>query len=281
MILVRQPGPLTTVQDLGRPGHAHLGVPLAGAVDRPSLRAANALVGNASGAAALETTLVGPELLAEVDLVVAVTGARCDVTVDGVAAPCGAPFAVTAGAVLRLGAARLGVRSYLAVRGGVDVPAVLGSRSTCTLSGLGPPGLRAGDVLRVGRDVEGAVAAEPAPIPDLLEEPVLRVLAGPRDDAFAEVGPLLASSYVVTPSSDRTGVRLSGPPLQRLSKGELLSVGVVPGAVQVPPDGQPIVFLAGCPTTGGYPVLGVVLAEDLPHAAQARPGRRLRFALVD
>lgn len=281
MIVVRRPGPLTTVQDLGRPGHADLGVPLAGAVDRPALRAANRLVGNTSGAAGLETTLVGPELVAEADLVVAVTGARCDVTVDSGAAPFGAPIAVAVGSVLRLGVARVGVRSYLAVRGGIDVAPVLGSRSTCTLSGLGPPALRAGDALRVGGDVDGVVAQGPAVLPDGVEEPVLRVLLGPRENAFASLAALLVTSYVVTPRSDRTGVRLSGPPLHRVSEVELLSEGVVPGAVQVPPDGQPIVLLANCPTTGGYPVLGVVLPEDLPHAAQARPGSRLRFALVE
>ena len=279
MILVRQPGPLTTVQDLGRPGHAHLGVPLAGAVDRPALRAANRLVGNPCGAAALETTLAGPELEAEVDLVVAVTGAPCAVRVDGVPARPGAPVVVPAGSVLRLGPAEAGVRSYLAVRGGIDVPAVLGSRSTCTLSGLGPAVLRPGDRLAVGGLRTGAVGA-PELLPDVVGEPVLRVVPGPRDDAFRDVAPLTSAPYRVSPSSDRTGLRLEGPALQRVSDAELLSEGVVPGAVQVPPDGQPILFLANCPTTGGYPVVGVVPAEDLPHAAQARPGTRLRFALV-
>lgn len=280
MIVVVSPGPLTTVQDLGRPGWTHLGVPLAGAVDRAALRAANRIVGNPSAAAGLETTLVGPELLAERDLVVAVTGGRCAVTVEGEAVSFGCAVAVRRGQTLVLGPVSSGVRSYLAVRGGLDVPAVLGSRSTCTLSGLGPAPLAPGHRLAVGSAVEGAVTVEP--LPDISGEPVLRLLPGPRADAFVAgaVAVLTGSPYVVTASSDRTGLRLDGPALQRLSAGELPSEGVVPGAVQVPPDGQPIVFLANCPTTGGYPVIGVVRPEDLAHAAQARPGTPLRFRLA-
>ena len=277
MIVVGQPGPLTTVQDLGRPGWAHLGVPLAGAVDRAALRAANRMVGNPSAAAGLEATLTGPSLLVGRDLVVAVTGGRCGVTVDDEPVPFGAAVAVRRGSVLALGPVTSGVRSYLAVRGGLDVEPVLGSRSTCTLSRLGPAPLSAGDRLPVGASVEGAVTSEV--LPDIAAEPVLRVLLGPRDDAFVDPSVLLRSSYVVTPSSDRTGVRLQGPALQRVSEAELPSEGVVPGAVQVPPNGQPIVFLGSCPTTGGYPVVGVVAAPDLAHAAQARPGTALRFTL--
>ena len=296
MIVVVSPGPLTTVQDLGRPGWAHVGVPLAGAVDRAALRAANRLVGNASSAAVLETTLVGPELFFEADAVVAVTGGRCVVSLGeqalegrapvtarrGRTLQTGDPAAVSAGGTLSLGPVQRGVRSYLAVRGGFDVPPVLGSRSTCTLSGLGPLALAAGDRLAIGRDVEGAVASGPVDLPPILDEPVLRLLPGPREDAFAAdaLRVLTSSSYTVSASSDRTGVRLEGPALQRISTDELPSEGVVPGAVQVPPDGQPIVFLANCPTTGGYPVIGVVAAADLAHAAQARPGSRLRFRLA-
>jgi biotin-dependent carboxylase-like uncharacterized protein len=278
VIVVVSGGPLTTVQDLGRPGRAHLGVPLAGAVDRAALRAANRLVGNASAAAGLETTLVGPELLAERDLVVAVTGGRCPVTVDGMGVPFGVAVTVRRGRTLALGPVTAGVRSYLAVRGGLDVPAVLGSRSTCTLSGLGPAPLAAGDRLAVGAAVEGAVTFEA--LPEIAEEPVLRLLPGPREDAFVDPQVLTTSPYAVTPSGDRTGLRLEGLGLQRLSTEELPSEGVVPGAVQVPPDGQPILFLANCPTTGGYPVIGVVPARDLAHAAQARPGMPLRFTLA-
>lgn len=278
MIVVRQPGRLTTVQDLGRPGWAHLGVPLAGAVDRAALRAANRLVGSPPSAACLETTLAGPELEFEADAVVAVTGGRCELAVGDDMFEAGVAVTVRRGRTLRLGPVTAGVRSYLAVRGGLDVPRVLGSRSTCTLSGLGPAPLRAGDRLAIGSAVEGAVAG-PEELPGIVEEPVLRLLPGPRDDALTVDGlsTLTTSPYTVSASSDRSGVRLEGPALQRISSDELPSEGVVPGAVQVPPDGQPIVFLANCPTTGGYPVIGVVRAQDLRHAAQARPGSRLRF----
>jgi len=279
VIVVVSPGPLTTVQDLGRPGWAHLGVPLAGAVDRAALRAANRIVGNASGAAVLETTMSGPTLLFEADAVVVVTGGRCVVTLEEEVVPLGSTVTVRRGRTLRLGPVQHGVRSYLAVRGGIDVPEVLGSRSTCTLSGLGPPLLALGDRLPVGTSVDSAVAAEPAVLPAISDEPVLRVLPGPRDDAFTvdALRVLTSSAYTVSTSSDRTGVRLEGPALQRVSNGELPSEGVLPGAVQVPPDGQPIIFLANCPTTGGYPVVGVVLPADLAHAAQARPGSTVRF----
>lgn len=263
MIVVQHPGLLTTVQDLGRPGLAHLGVPRAGAVDVPALRRANALVGNRAGAAALEVTAVGPRLRFEVDATVAVH----DV----------ARF-VTAGTVLDVGPVPHGLRTYLAVRGGVDTGVVLGSRSTCTLSGLGPPPLRAGDRLPVGREVRG----EPrrVPVPALPAEPVLRLLRGPRAEALTPDGweRLLATAWSVSPASDRTGVRLEGPALDRAVRGELLSEGVVPGAVQVPPDGRPVVLLANGPTTGGYPVVAVVREADLWLLAQAAPGTALRFS---
>jgi biotin-dependent carboxylase-like uncharacterized protein len=280
VIVVRSPGLLTTVQDLGRPGWAHLGVPLAGAVDRAALRAANRAVGNPDGAAVLETTMLGPELHVETDAVVAVTGGRCELTVDGQGADPGVAVTVRSDRTLTVGAVSRGVRSYLAVRGGIDVPLVLGSRSTCTLSGLGPAPLAAGDRLPVGPALLGAVSHEQ--LPAIVDEPVLRVLPGPRDDALTAeaLRTLTSSPYVVSGSSDRTGVRLVGPALQRISDDELLSEGVVPGAVQVPPDGQPIVFLANCPTTGGYPVIAVVRPEDLAHAAQARPGSAVRFSVT-
>jgi biotin-dependent carboxylase-like uncharacterized protein len=263
VIVVRSPGLLTTVQDLGRPGWAHLGVPSAGAVDRPALGRANVLVGNPPGAAALEVTALGPELLFETDATVAVHET--------------ARF-VPAGTVLEVGAVRRGLRGYLAVRGGVDVEPVLGSRSTCTLSGLGPPPIRAGDRLRIGRP--GPAEPRPVEVPKLPAEPVLRLVAGPRDDALSDVGwsALTTTAWQVSPDSDRTGVRLQGPALERAATGELASEGVVAGSVQVPPDGRPVLFLANHPTTGGYPVVAVVRGDDLWLAAQAAPGRVLRFS---
>jgi biotin-dependent carboxylase-like uncharacterized protein len=263
VIVVRRPGLLTTVQDLGRPGLAHLGVPRAGAVDFAALRHANRLVGNAPGAAALEVTALGPELAFETDATVAVHGR--------------VRFVPT-GTVLDVGAVSGGLRGYVAVRGGVDVVAVLGSRSTCTLSGLGPPPLREGDRLPIGRDIAG----EPRELPPVRGgDGPLRVLLGPRDDALTDAGlrTLLSQEWTVTPASDRTGLRLAGPPLQRAGAAELASEGVVTGSVQVPHDGRPVLLLANHPTTGGYPVVGVLTALDLPRAAAAGPGDRLRFTL--
>lgn len=280
-ITVLKAGPLTTVQDLGRPGLAHLGVPRSGALDEPALRLANRLVGNEDGAAGLECTLLGVTLRADAALRVAVTGAPAPVTVDGAEVGVAAPLAVPAGAVLRVGPARTGLRSYLAVAGGVAVPPVLGSRSTDTLSGLGPAPLRDGDVLPIGPEP----ARSPAPAgrprqPD--REVLLRAYPGPRVDWFtvAAVETLLAGAYKVSPTSNRVGARLTGPVLERAVAGELPSEGLVLGAVQVPASGEPLVFLADHPTTGGYPVIAVVEPDDLPLLAQARPGTAVRFRAV-
>ena len=281
MIVVRRAGLLTTVQDRGRVGRAHLGVPRAGAADPAALRRANRLVGNPADAAGLEITRAGPELELTAPGVVAVTGAPGPVECSGVPMPHATPVAVGPGDVLTWGPMERGVRAYLGVRGGIAVEPVLGSRSTCTLSGLGPPVLSAGDRLPVGRDPGEAVPDPPPPEPPWRDEGVLRVVLGPRADAFVDPAVLLAGDYVVTGSSDRTGARLQGPALVTASAAELPSEGMVRGALQVPPDGQPILFLANHPTTGGYPVVAVVVDDDLAVAAQARPGARLRFAAVD
>ncbi len=282
MIRVRRAGLLTTVQDLGRPGYAHLGVPHAGAVDVPSLRLANRLVGNDERAAALEVTLAGPDLVFDSPTYVALTGGAVRATVDGLAVPMYVAQCIPQGGALGIGSVTVGVRAYLGVRGGIDVPPVLGSRSTDTLSGLGPPKLAAGQLLPVGSMFVGEPWEEVVPAPAAGVEVVLRVTLGPRDDRFepAAVDALCHSTWTVTSRSDRTGVRLEGPPLRWREQRELRSEGMVTGAVQVPSDGQPIVFLANSPTTGGYPVIAVVATEDLPLAAQARPGTALRFRLI-
>jgi biotin-dependent carboxylase-like uncharacterized protein len=279
VIEVVGPGLLTLVQDLGRPGWAHLGVPRAGAADVRSLRLANRLVGNVEGAAALELTAAGPQLRFRQRAWVAVCGAPVELAVDGRPAPLHVAVAVPSGALVQLGPVRAGLRSYLAVRGGIAVPAVLGSRSSDTVGGLGPAALQAGDALPVGSAVAGSVWQEPVPGVRLLAEPVLRVVPGPRDDWFvaSAVRLLTGTAWEVTPASDRVGLRLAGPELPRVAPGrELASEGMVPGALQVPPAG-PILFLANAPTTGGYPVIAVVVAADLPDAGQLRPGQRLRF----
>jgi biotin-dependent carboxylase-like uncharacterized protein len=274
MIEVVRPGPLATVQDLGRPGYAHLGVPHSGAADTASLRLANRLVGNDEGAAAIELTFGGAALRFLDPAWVAVTGAPMPGTEPN------APRHVPGGTLVGFGAPTAGVRSYVAVRGGIDVPPVLGSRSADLLSGLGPAPLVAGDRLPVG-DTRGLppILVDVAPVSAVEEEPVLRVLPGPRDDWFSPeaLSVLTGSSYRVTAESNRIGVRLSGPPLTRARDGELPSEGMVTGALQVPPDGAPIVFLADHPTTGGYPVIAVLVAPDIPRAAQLRPGARVRF----
>ncbi len=282
-VVVVRPGPLTTVQDDGRDGVAALGVPRAGALDQPARALANRLVGNAPGAAVLETTLGGVALRALTPLVAAVTGAPSPVRVDGRPGAWGAPLRLAAGALLEVGAATDGVRAYVALDGGVDVPPVLGSRSADLLSGLGPPPLAAGQLLPLGAPDGAPSWIEPLPQPAPPVELLLRLEPGPRDDWFSPgTLPLLAAArYEVSPASNRIGLRLLGPSLRRLpGRGELPSEGMVLGAVQVPPDGLPVVFLADHPTTGGYPVVGVVPAADLAAAAQARPGTPVRFAVA-
>jgi biotin-dependent carboxylase-like uncharacterized protein len=282
MIRVRAPGPLTTVQDLGRPGSAHLGVPTAGAVDRRAFGLANRLVGNRPGAAALEITLAGPELEWEAGGWLALTGGRVDALLDGRPVPMDVAVRVEAGQLLAVGTVGSGLRAYLAVRGGIDVPAVLGSRSTDTLAGLGPPPLASGDRLPLGDLTQGDPFLQVAPTPALEEEPVLAAVRGPRDDLFTPraLDTLVGTAWTVSADSDRAGIRLDGPALERRRQVELASEGMVEGSLQVPPDGHPILFLANHPTTGGYPVVAVVTDRDLPLAAQARPGARLRFRFV-
>jgi biotin-dependent carboxylase-like uncharacterized protein len=278
MIEVLAPGPYATVQDLGRPGYAHVGVPHSGAADAGSLRLANRLLGNAEGLAGIEFTFGMAHLRFLAGAWVALAGAPVPAgPVRG--AGMGVPFWVPEGAELRLGAPGWGLRTYLAVRGGIAVEPVLGSRATDSLSGLGPEPLRAGAVLPVGRP-EGVIPVDLAPPPEPWPA-VLRVLPGPRDDWFAPeaLEAMCAAPYVVSQDSNRVGVRLRGPELARAKEGELPSEGMVTGAVQVPPSGQPIVFLADHPPTGGYPVIGVVRDADLAVAAQLRPGDEVRFTV--
>lgn len=311
IIEVMRPGALALVSDLGRPGYGHLGVPRSGAADPDQLRLANRLVGNPEDAAGLELTLggaalrfggvVGADGAAGAGAVwVAVTGAAVAVRLDrGVGrgrsddgelivadhSGMGVPFAVPAGGTLTVGVPAAGVRSYLAVRGGVAVPPVLGSRSCDTLSGLGPGPLRAGDRLPVGDSAGlGPIVADVAPRAaggGGAEAVELGVVAGPRDDWFTPgaMARLRTGVYEVTSDSNRSGLRLAGPELARSRAGELPSEGMPLGALQVPPSGQPILFLADHPVTGGYPVIAVVTAASIGRAAQLRPGDRVRFRL--
>jgi biotin-dependent carboxylase-like uncharacterized protein len=277
-LLVERAGPLTTVQDLGRPGYAHLGVPRGGALDQPALRLANRLVGNPEGAAGLELTLGGFAARLTRAGAIALTGAGAPLRVDGRPAPLGAPVAVPAGARIEVGSAVAGLRPYLAIDGGLDVPPVLGSRSTDTLSWLGPPVVKDGVTLPLGPPTEPSTV-DVAPLARPAGEVRLRLRLGPRADWFTDEARelLFGRQYEISNESNRVGTRLIGAALPRAVAGELESEGIVLGAVQVPASGQPLVFLADHPTTGGYPVIGVVDAADLPALAQARPGDTVTF----
>jgi biotin-dependent carboxylase-like uncharacterized protein len=280
-LTVRAVGASVLVEDLGRTGWAHLGVPRSGALDGPAAGLANRLVGNTGDAACLEVLLGGLAVTTDAGVWVAVTGATCEVRLDGRPQAFGAAVWCPTGSELALGTPRRGLRSYLAVSGGIAVEPVLGSRSTDTLAGVGPPPVRVGDILQVGVAV-GPPAALDTPRPPPAGP--LRLLPGPRADRVAgdALALLVATSYAVSPDSDRIGLRLDGVPLPMAEGepgdgGELPSEGVVLGAVQVPPDGRPVVFLADHPTTGGYPVVAVVEEDDLWQCAQLRPGEPLRF----
>jgi len=287
-LTVERAGPLLLVQDAGRLGMAAIGVPASGALDGAAADAANRLVGNPRGSAVLELLLGDARLRAEAPTWVAVTGAAGPLTVhggpSGRPAPWAAAFRLEPGEVLAIGRAEYGLRYYVAVRGGVGAPVTLGSRSRDTLAGLGPPPLRDGDDIPIGVAETGT--ASPVPPLDALPasapaagEVTLRVLPGPQLDRFAAGAwdALLGQSWTVTAEADRVGARLDGRPLEHARRDELQSEGVVTGALQVPPSGLPILFLADHPVTGGYPVIGVVRRGDLGLAAQLRPGQRVRF----
>jgi biotin-dependent carboxylase-like uncharacterized protein len=278
---VLETGVLTTVQDAGRPGLAHLGVPRSGWLDPTAARLANRLVGNPEGAALLECVLGGLVVEAPVAVTMAVTGADCSLRMGNRAAHHAAAISVPAGGVVALGPTTGGVRCYLAVAGGITVDPVLGSRSTDTLSGLGPPVVSSGTVLPVGRAV-GGPSGVIATSRTERGGTVLRCTPGPRADWFTEgaLETLTTTAYRVGSDSDRVGLRLAGHPLAREVPGELASEGVVLGAVQVPADGRPLVFLNDHPTTGGYPVVAVVEPADLGRCAQLRPGDEVSFRWV-
>lgn len=282
MIEVLSPGPLATVQDLGRPGLAALGVGPSGAADRGALRLANRLVGNAEPAAAIEATLGGLCLRFAEPALIAGTGAIGPMTIDGRTVGMNAPLAVPAGATVVLGRSTAGLRSYVAVRGGIDVPPVLGSRSTDLLSGVGPPVLVAGSRLPIGRLTAGFPTIDLAPVRPIPDRLVLTARQGPRDDWFAAtaLAALVDQAWTISPDSNRVALRLTGPMLERVVEGELPSEGLLRGAVQVPPNGQPMLFLSDHPVTGGYPVIAVVDEADVDLAAQVRPGDVVRLRLV-
>lgn len=307
-IRVLAPGWLTSVQDAGRSGHAAIGAGVAGAMDGAALRLANALVDNDANAAAIEITLRGPRFRFETDTLIALTGAAIDARCGALAIPAWRPLAILAGTELELGDMRRGARAYLAVAGGIDVAEVLGSRSTDINAALGPfngRGLTAGDELPLARIAPerlfrlrhalraaspgrageaGAVVAahwslDPQPWFDLRGDLPVALLHGSHFDSLdaASRRALFADRFRIGNESNRVGYRLEGPKLNLGAPLELISEGVVPGTVQLPPNGSPIVLMAEAPTTGGYPRIAHVASIDLARLAQRRPGDHVRF----
>ena len=281
---VVRPGPLTLVQDLGRPGLAHLGVGTAGAMDRGALALANQLVGNGPDAAGLEILFGSAEFTTDRPVWVAVTGAWGRVTASGRAVPPRTAELLGAGESLVFGSAEHGIRFYLSARGGIEVPMVLGSRSRDTLARLGPAPLSEGDEVAIG-----ATTAGPVPSVDLVpigappvDVATLEVRSGPRRDWFTQDAwaAILNNDWQVSQRADRSGMRLEGSALQRSRTGELPSEGMVPGAIQVSPDGAPTILAVDHPVTGGYPVIAVVTDGSLDILAQLRPGQGIRFRLA-
>ena len=274
------------VEDEGRPGHAAVGVGRSGAADRGAYRLGARIAGHGDGRAALEVLLGGLVVRARDRLTVVVTGAPAPATVDDRPVAVATLVDVPDGSVLSLGMPATGLRSYLTVRGGIEVDAVLGSRSTDTLSGLGPAPVAAGEVLPVGAPGPRFPTTDHAPLPSSAAGDVaeLAVLPGPRSAWVGgwggSLGGLLGPTWHVTGDSDRVGLRLGGSRVQRAAGWpdvELPSEGLVRGAVQVPPGGEPVVFLADHPVTGGYPVVAVLTASACDRAAQLRPGDAVRL----
>lgn len=275
---ILKPGPSTTVQDLGRPGLLHLGVPRGGAADRPAARLANRLVGNDDHAALLEVTLGGLRLRFDAPTTIALTGAPAPARrADGEPVPHGVPVGVEKGEELTLATPRSGLRTYLALRGGIDDEPVLGSRAHDALLGLARPPLRAGDRLAIASP--NAPLERLPPAADRAATSTLAISLGPREDHLSPQAraALTGKPFAVTPKLDRVGIRLTGPTLRWRSPQQLPSEPMLAGAVQVPPSGDPIVLLADHPTMGGYPVVAVLTDEALAAAAQLRPGEEVRF----
>ena len=298
MITVQQPGLLTTVQDLGRPGYQQYGVVVGGALDALAARTANLLVGNEENAAVLEMAQTGPALCFAQSALVAWCGADFEAQINGEPCPRDRPVWVAAGDILRFGLARRGLRAWLAIAGGIDVPLVMGSRSTYRRAGLGGlagRALQGADRLSCGppsewsqQVLEQLLASNQRSTawsvrPDTIGRParvgVVRAMRGPEWDWFTEPAQqaFFQATWVATKDADRMGVRLKGPDLALAQPREMISSAVNAGIVQVPPAGQPIVLLPSRQSVGGYPRLAAVAAVDLRHFTQLRPGDTIRF----
>ena len=285
-LVIHDAGPLTTIQDQGRPGYLRLGIPASGPMDHHAFVLGNRLVGNPDGAAALECTLIGPRVEFTDERAVAVTGAEIPVVLNHAEAPRWRTFRVKAGDVLKIGAAKTGVRAYLAISGGIATPLALGSRATYLrgqLGGLDGRALRKGDQLPLGASPAvrlGAVQSGRAS--EYAGEPEICVVLGPQDDRFTARGiaALLEGPYEMLPQSDRMGARLRGPFIEHTRGHDIVSDGIPLGGIQVVGDGQPIVLLVDRQSTGGYTKIATVCSFDIGRVAQVKPGRRLRFRRV-
>lgn len=285
MIRVVKPGLFTTVQDLGRYGYAHLGISPAGAADALSLRIANRLVGNDENTPALEMTLLGATLEFDEPALIATSGASCECQVDRKDIAVSTAVEVLAGSVLQCGSTKNGARCYLAVRGGFDVPLIMGSASTDIrgrFGGVEGRRLQAGDVLRIGigglhpRRLRVGTPAE------FQRHGPIRVTRGAQHDWFSAEAhaKFFSSAYVVSEQSDRAGLRLQGEAVTPRERKQLLTDGIPLGAIQVPQDGQPILLFVDQQTTGGYPKIVNVIAADMHRIGQLRPRDEIRFAEV-
>jgi biotin-dependent carboxylase-like uncharacterized protein len=272
-------GPLSLVEDLGRTGASGIGVGRSGAADRAALRQANRAVGNPEDAAGLEVTFGGLEVeVAGGHVWLCVTGAPTPVSVDGRGVGAYTVVSAPPGSVVRLGVPEHGLRSYVSVRGGIDVPPVLGSRSHDVMAGLGPPPLSEGDELPIGAATDAFPEVDVLPPPRLDDDVVLSLVRGPRDEWVRDVDTLVRTEWTASEKTNRVGMRLEGAAVEHRDEDtQLPSEGAYRGAVQVPPSGEPVVFLADHPVTGGYPVVAVVVDADVDRAAQVRPGQTLRF----
>ena len=285
-IKVISPGALTTVQDLGRIGYQSAGIPCSGVMDQEAYRAANWLLENEDSAAVLEMTWFGGMYQFTEETAIALTGADMEPLLNGRPCPMYQTVTVEKGAALTLGMAKNGCRTYLAVSGGIDVPKVLGSRSTnlkCQMGGFQGRALKAGDEIPTGEAAENKDCVE-VQLPQVIypSEITLRVIEGPQGDAFTEKGKqtFYSEVYTVSEESDRMGCRLSGPKIEAAAGTDIVSDGIVFGSIQVTSAGLPIVLMADRQTTGGYAKIATVCSFDLPLLAQSRPGDRVRFQKI-
>ncbi|HET6675305.1 MAG TPA: biotin-dependent carboxyltransferase family protein [Nitrospiraceae bacterium] len=290
-LVIRRPGLVTTVQDVGRVGYQRYGLSVSGAMDRTALRIGNRLVGNPDGAAGLEVTLQGPEMEFTGGALVAITGADLSPSLNGNPLPMWTAFPASPGDILRFGARRHGCRAYVCFSGGLDVPMVFGSRSTDVRAGIGGLDgrrLRPGDELCFGPSPpkSSRSAKQQPPFSEQQPEyplcPALRVVRGPQAERFSSraMSIFLTSRYVVSVDSNRMGYRLDGEPIPHRGSADMISDATAAGTIQIPADEQPILLMADCQTTGGYPKIASVITIDMAQAAQLAPGDQTTFTLT-